>query len=803
MTLTPAGGEAVTALEAGDEVVLSVQVELPPGAHTYSQNPGFAGASRISVSELSGIEPVEDAFLPDREPIVAEDPYLGRVEKYTGTVTWSRKYRYTSGVPADLVYASGRLDYQVCDAKRCTMLDHPFESFLEGSLTQPGESSLAAAPADANPADSTLRNAYVLTPQRSSFAGPKADPITVQFELSPTDAQPGDTVSLAITMELQPGWHTFGLIPHATQQSVATSIALDALTNLQPLSDEFQSHEPPEIYEWDFDDVTETIHHGRVTWSRPFKVIEAGPYGAGGEMTYQLCKESCLAPHTVAFSLGSTQDPMHLEQATMAMQSFATPDSGSTAAAAGGATHSESTVQSGSLTNTAGLGWYLVLAFLGGLFLNVMPCVLPVLAIKLLTLVQQAGENRGRLLLLNSCYALGVIGVFLVLATLAATVRLGWGEQFQNQGFVLVMACVFFAMGLSLLGVFEIPIPGMIGSTGGHHQEGPLGAFLTGILATLLATPCSGPFMTSTLAWSVDPSRPASVPFLVFGMMGLGMASPYLLVALDPRLVNWLPKPGMWMVRFKEFAGLAVLGAVIWLLYGMDDEVVVPTLIILLGIGTGLWMIGRLYNHASSPSRKWVVRGLACLTVLSVGWWGYGRYEAGLKLAEENRNARRDLAIALATGGVPAQPHAGTSDPDDDSHELPWQPFSAELLSVLLDQGRTVLIDFTADWCATCKANEAIALNTAATSRFVREHDVVTLVADYTRADEEIKTWLNRFGSTSVPLTVIFPQGNPEAPIILAGPYTEPTLLAHLREAVATDVASRSEQSAALMQPAH
>ncbi len=766
--------------------------------------PDSRATSKVAVSELSGLEPIEETFVPDRAPTVADDPYLGRVEKFTGQVTWSRTYRYTGSVAPDLVSAAGELSYQVCDAMRCTMLTHPFEAFLEGGSIAPAM-PLAGAVPEPMPIESSLQNAYVTTPHRSSGTEQKADPVTLQFELQPADAQPGDTVTLAVTMQLQDGWHTFGLVPQATQVSRPTVIDVTSLTNLRPVGDAFQPQQSPEVFAWDFDNVTEAIHHHRVTWTRQFEVEATGPYGASGAVTYQICEKSCLAPHTVSFSLGVMQDPTHLALASSAGESFITSAESPPADVAQVSLMPSTVPADGSATEAeaeAGLGWYLLLAFLGGLLLNVMPCVLPVLAIKLLTLVQQAGENRGRLLLLNSCYALGVISIFLVLATLAATVRLGWGEQFQNQNFVLVMACVFFAMGLSLLGVFEIPIPGMIGSSGGHHKEGPFGAFTTGILATLLATPCSGPFMTSTLAWSVDPSRAPSVPFLIFGMMGLGMASPYLLVALNPRLVNWLPKPGMWMVRFKEFAGLAVLGAVIWLLYGMDDEVVVPSLVILLGIGTGLWMIGRLYEHSSPPSKKWTVRALALAVMLMVGWWGFGQYESGLALAERNRTDRRELAIVRATGTYGQRPETtlASRGAETDSHELPWQPFSPELLNVLLAQGRPVLIDFTADWCAVCKANEAIALNTAATSTFVRKHDVITLVADYTRPDDEIKSWLHKFGSTSVPLTVIFRQGEPNAPpILLPGPYTESILLDHLRKAVSAEVATGETHSVELL----
>ncbi len=392
--------------------------------------------------------------------------------------------------------------------------------------------------------------------------------------------------------------------------------------------------------------------------------------------------------------------------------------------------------------------------FLGGMFLNVMPCVLPVLAIKVLSFVQQAGESRSRIFLLNVAYTAGVLAVFLTLATLAVGTRLGltfvgdfsWGGLFQQTGFNLVMACVVFAMGLSLLGVFEIPVPGMVGSAaGGQHREGFPGAFLTGIFATLLATPCLGPFLGTAIFWSLR--QPTHEVYLAWGVMGLGMAPPYLVLGIFPQFVKWLPKPGTWMVRFKEFSGFVLLGSVIFIVSYTDKKFTIPALVMLLGVALALWMIGNLYDINSHIRHKLTVRITALILASLICWIGFG-------LAGESK------------------------------HRLAWEPFSETRLTALMKENKTVLVDFTAEWCANCHWNEFWALNTKETQELVEQNGVVPLLADFTDQSAEIKRWLAKFRQVGVPLTVIFPAGRQTEPIVLRDVYTKGTLLSKLKEAV-------------------
>ncbi len=267
----------------------------------------------------------------------------------------------------------------------------------------------------------------------------------------------------------------------------------------------------------------------------------------------------------------------------------------------------------------------LPLAFVAGFLLNLMPCVLPVVGLKLLAFMQQSNDSRRRVLLLNIAYSAGLMSVMLVLATFAVFAGLGWGEQFSSTAFSVTLAAVVFAFGLSFLGVWEIPVPGFIGTArASASSEGCGGAFSMGVLSTLLATPCSGPFLGSALAWAIV--QPAYLTYAVFGAVALGMASPYLLVGLFPRLVRLLPRPGNWMVTFKQVMGFVLLATVVYLLSFISAPTVVPTVLMLLGVGFGCWWAGQgqLLESRGRRLRAWAV---ATASVVAMAWLSFGWLE--------------------------------------------------------------------------------------------------------------------------------------------------------------------------------
>jgi thiol:disulfide interchange protein len=440
------------------------------------------------------------------------------------------------------------------------------------------------------------------------------------------------------------------------------------------------------------------------------------------------------------------------------------------------------------------LWWYLVNAFLGGIVLNFMPCVLPVIAIKVLGFANQAGESRGRVLVLNIAYSVGVIAVFVLLASLATlpglisgwdsaiigintltgmsipTGNLDWGQLFQLPQFNVAMASIVFAMGLSLLGVFEIPVPGMVGNVQ-NHREGPMGAFLTGILATLLATPCTGPFMGAALSWSVTQSP--AVIYAVWSTIGLGMAFPYILCGIFPKAVAWIPKPGMWMVRLKEFAGFVLMGTVVWIVSYLNITYVLPLLVILLGIAMSLWMISNLYNYSSTSRRKWTVRAFsAAIAVAAVYLASTTIFDVADDRARQN--AEDYIARSRLNIDVPAAPA--------NRAELEWVRFTGESLDSALSDGRTVFIDFTANWCNICKVNEAVVLNTEDTKQFFEELGVVAMKADMTNYSPELEEWKTKFGGSGLPHYVVISARDATNPRVFSGPISTDQVQKEIRQ---------------------
>ncbi|MCH9652798.1 MAG: thioredoxin family protein [Planctomycetes bacterium] len=709
--------------QAGDTVTLSLAMIIPEGSYTYSTNPTFGGATKFVIEESKGLTAVDKHFNADHRPKTVFEPLFGKeVEKYSKHVIWNRRFEVKKDVKSlSDVLLKGQMLYQVCDAKSCVPLQFAFTATLSGKK----ESS---------------PHSFTTIPERRS----KPDPVELTFDLAPSKTDPEKRVQLTITMTLEKEFHTFALDQDKKQAGLPTHIEIFKLEGLKPVSRQFTANPEPKVEV--HDEYTQRTHYDKVVWSRVFERIPgAKEIGVEGKLKYQICNEgSCRPPLPVEFQLGNLTN--------------ATPVALSSIEELKGGSDDDSQFDSNTVADNRSLALNLFFAFLGGLILNVMPCVLPVVAIKVMSFVQQAGESRMRIFLLNIFYSLGVIAVFIALASLAVFAGLGWGGLFQSTKFNVVMACIVYAMGLSMLGVFEISVPGVIGSAAsGEQKEGLTGAFFTGILATLLATPCSGPFLGPVLAWSV--SQTPDITYLVWIVMGVGMASPYLIFSIFPKAISHLPKPGMWMVRFKEFSGIVLMGAVIFIISTMDESLTIPVLIMLLGITTGLWMIGSLYEHNSSKQKKMIVRASALLLTTAICLFGY---ETSQKSA----------------------------------HELPWVPFNATELEKLRAENKIVLIDFSADWCLTCKTNEKYALNTEETLELIKKHNIVTMYADYTDYSPIIKEKLDELNSISIPLTVIYPANQLEKPIVIPDLYSQSYLLEKLEQAVNAPAAAKPAKQA-------
>ena len=714
ITLEPASAKA------GEVVTVKVALNLPEGSHTYSMAQGFSGRTTFEIKTADGVDPVDADFVTSVKPKSKDDPLLGQVvETHEGTVVWTRRFRLKAETEPASVKIAGEMRYQVCDAKSCRPKNQKFELSLgDGRFAEPVYEFRYAPTRKVGGVEKPGRSVWTVT-------------------LSPPDATTGEKVQLSVTARMNEGYHTFATDHDRKNIGLPTLIDELAISGLKPVPGK-EGFKPNRAAESHLAfGKTQRVYHGEVTWTREY-VATAPDYGISGKVMFQICDEDSCVQKKFDFRLGTVAD---FPDASESVESPVSKSSTESASVFTDLNYREP----GGSSNAGGLGQFLLFAFLGGLILNVMPCVLPVIAIKVLSFVQQAGEDRSRIFLLNATYSLGVISVFMLLATLAAFAGTSWGGQFQSVEFLVAMSALVFVMGLSLLGVFEIPIPGFVGSSAGGHQEGLGGAFMTGIFATILATPCSGPFLGPTLGWSIQ--QPPAVIYMIWGMMGLGMSSPYLLFGLFPGAVRFLPKPGNWMIRFKQIAGFIMLGTTVFLLSILEESYLIPTLVMLLGVGLGVWMIGNLYTLSSPPATRWKVRFAALCTVGLVSGYGY---------------------------------HLASAD-----EKLHWEPFTPDAVAAALKDGRPVMVDFTADWCLTCKVVEKTTLNTNSTRDVVDTHGFVTLKADWTDGSDEIRDLLNRLGGDSIPTLAVFSPARPTEPIVLRDAWSQSTLIQQLQTVVA------------------
>lgn len=398
------------------------------------------------------------------------------------------------------------------------------------------------------------------------------------------------------------------------------------------------------------------------------------------------------------------------------------------------------------------LGMALLFAFIGGLVLNVMPCVLPVISLKIFSFMRQAGDRQAIVIVHSVVFSIGVVASFLALAGLLLALRaagqaIGWGFQFQSPMFVAAMCALVFVLSLSLFGVFMIGGSLMGAGAGLTAREGPAGSFFSGVLATTLATPCTAPFMGTALGFAI--AQPAAVTLLVFAALGAGMAAPYLILAAHPALLKRLPRPGPWMEVFKQATGFLMMGTAVWLLWVFgatrSTDAVMRLVAYLLLLGFGCWVIGQF----TGPAHRAAARALAWTTgiIIAVGGW---------------------IWLVTPTADMPGEGMPSAQK----TKGIVWVPYSRAALEELLLAGKPVFVDFTAEWCLTCKVNERVALAPASTVALFREHGVVAMKADWTAKDPEITRALESFGRSGVPLYVYYAAGKRDDPMVLPGILT-------------------------------
>ena len=396
------------------------------------------------------------------------------------------------------------------------------------------------------------------------------------------------------------------------------------------------------------------------------------------------------------------------------------------------------------------LGRFLLLGFIGGFILNLMPCVLPVISLKIFGFVQQAGQSRARIFRSGLAFIAGIfvwfLGLALVLIALKTAGReITWAFQFTNPYFVLAMSAVVLAFALNLFGVFEITLPQWLSrraeATGSGH--GDAGSFFQGVFATMLATPCTAPFLGTALGFAFTQS--AAVILIIFTAIAAGMSAPYFLLSAQPAWLRLLPRPGPWMARVKQLMGFLLIATLLFLLSVLGAQRGVAALIwtcaFLLVLSMALWIKGTFITPTASTRGRSSATAVAIVLVLAAGI-----YFIGNKFV-----AARDTANVAALGGG-------------------WEKFTPDRLNSEVQQGHAVFIDFTAEWCITCKFNESTVLETEAVRSAFSQHQIVKLKADWTNGDPAITKFLKQFGRPGVPLYVLYPGGS-------AQPYIFPELL--------------------------
>ena len=392
----------------------------------------------------------------------------------------------------------------------------------------------------------------------------------------------------------------------------------------------------------------------------------------------------------------------------------------------------------------ASLGATLVLAFVGGLILNLMPCVFPVLGIKILGFVNQSGHERSKVVAHGLVFTLGVLLSFWSLATVLAVLRaggdqLGWGFQLQSPAFVFILAALMLVFALNMSGVFEFGLRAT--SVGGQLQtkSGYAGSFFTGVLATVVATPCSAPFLAPALGAALALSTLES--FVIFTAIAMGLAMPYLLLSIFPSAIKVLPRPGAWMETFKQFMAFplyATVAYLIWVMAGqVGEEGLQNVLFGLVLIALAVWFYGRWNAPGASEGRARF--GVAALIIAGA---------AGLWLGWPSTAAAQTTTGAVTAGG------------------LTWEPWSPEAVEKLRAEGRTVYVDFTARWCATCQTNKKIVFKSDDVVKEFLSKNVATLRADWTNKDPRITAELARYGRSAVPFNVVWFPGK-EQPTLL------------------------------------
>ena len=547
-----------------------------------------------------------------------------------------------------------------------------------------------------------------------------------------------DNGTLTVTITVPDKWHvnankvTDEFLKPSSIEAKAAGIEFGEPEWPEPIK---EYNEALELEIWTF--------RGTFSVKLPVKSVDGSNYDSLGTVvtfSYQACDNSiCLAPASKTISLDSRVNG----------------DINGAAGDAIGTKKNDSGINSGRENHpapSAGIALLLFFAFVGGIILNLMPCVLPVLSLKLFSLIKQAGESRGRLLALGGATTAGILCSFWVLAAVVAAVKAGggsagWGMQFQSAGFIAFMVVVLTAFAMSFFGVFEIWLPwnATTKMDAAGQKAGIAGAFFTGTLLVLLSTPCSAPLLGTAMGFAFAQATP--ILFLFFTAAGLGLALPYMLVSAFPGILKVFPKPGVWMVHLQRVMGILLLASVAWLFWIVNEQAGITGVELFAAIAVASIACSVLLGKFAKPGTAFI-REVSVIILSAVAL--FSLWFAGI--APEYERA------AIATFNARLQEKI-----TDDG----WFRYSPSLIEEFAKAKRTVFIDVTADWCLTCKANEAAVLDDDDFIRAMDSLNVALVKADWTRETPEVNALLQSMEKSGVPAYAIYPAGNASRQIVL------------------------------------
>mgnify|MGYP006274998151 FL=1 len=432
------------------------------------------------------------------------------------------------------------------------------------------------------------------------------------------------------------------------------------------------------------------------------------------------------------------------------------------------------------------LSWALLFAFGGGLLLNLMPCVFPILSVKILGFARQAGGEPSVMRRHGYLFGAGVLASMWGLAAIllglrAAGSEIGWGFQLQSPTFVALMALLFVGIGLNLLGAFEVGSRLM--TWGGQMQnasptDGSSGAFMTGVLATVVATPCTAPFMGAALGVALTLSPIGALA--IFTALGAGMATPYVGLSMAPQWLDHLPDPGAWMETLKQFFAFPMFATAIWLAWVFGQQTgtggIAMLLFGMLLLGMAAWVVHRWSAPSLSRRALVITRGVVALMVAGA------------------------VAAAVMGAGSSPTPSAKAASASSADAQTQWQSFTPEKVKQLRSEGRPVFVDFTAAWCLTCQVNERSVLSTQEVQDAFAERDVTMIKADWTNRDPQITRALEELGRSGVPVYALYP-GDGSGPTLLPEVLTQDIVLNALRDLPASSTAADARGPASARSP--